>query len=98
MKYNSIKLVLLLTTILPPLFVPAYVSAATTHVSLAKGPKLDVKTEHNFSDLLINGKYQYPDEALIKVDDDKLLTDLIGYRKDFKDRLNRIGGGNGAQE
>ena len=56
-----------------------------------KGPKLDVKTEHNFSDLLINGKYQYPDEALVKVDDDKLLTDLIGYRKNFKDRLNRIG-------
>ena len=54
-----------------------------------KGPKLDVKTEHNFSDMLINGKYQYPDESLVKVDDDKLLTDLIGYRKNFKDRLGR---------
>ena len=56
-----------------------------------KGAKQELKTEHNFSDMLINGKYQYPDEALIKVDDDKLLTDLIGYRKNFKDRLNRIG-------
>ncbi len=63
-----------------------------------KGPKLDVKTEHNFSDLLINGKYQYPDEALVKVDDDKMLTDLIGYRKNFKDRLSRMGSGSGMQE
>lgn len=66
--------------------VPALADSAGT-----KGSKQEVKTEHNFSDLLINGKYQYPDEALIKVDDDKLLTDLIGYRKNFKDRLNRIG-------
>ena len=65
--------------------------AATLAVAKTKGPKQEIKTEHNFSDLLINGKYQYPDEALIKVDDDKLLTDLIGYRKNFKDRLNRIG-------
>jgi hypothetical protein len=48
------------------------------------------KTEHNFSDLVISGKYQYPDEALVKVDDDKVLTDLIGYRKQCKDRLNRL--------
>lgn len=48
------------------------------------------KTEHNFSDLVISGKYQYPDEALVKVDDDKVLTDLIGYRKHCKDRLNRL--------
>lgn len=66
------------------------ISVAATQAN-TKGPKLDVKTEHNFSDLLINGKYQYPDEALVKVDDDKLLTDLIGYRKNFKDRLNRVG-------
>ena len=71
---------------LSPVFAaPAPAAPAT------KGPKIAVKTEHNFSDLLINGKYQYPDEALVKVDDDKLLTDLIGYRKNFKDRLNRIG-------
>ena len=48
------------------------------------------KTEHNFSDLVINGRYQYPDEALVKVDDDKVLSDLIGYRKNCKDRLNRL--------
>ncbi len=64
----------------------------------SKQPKANLKTEHNFSDLMINGKYQYPDEALVKVDDDKLLTDLIGYRKNFKDRLNRIENASGVQE
>lgn len=59
-------------------------------LALPASKKSVSKTEHNFSDLVINGKYQYPDEALVKVDDDKVLSDLIGYRKNCKDRLNRL--------
>lgn len=46
-----------------------------------------LKTNHDFGDKLVNGKYQYPDEANARVDDEKELDDLIGVRKNFKDRL-----------
>lgn len=54
------------------------------------GRKPKSKTEHDFSDFNIKGKYQVPDESLIKVDEDKLLSDLIGYRKNFDDRNERL--------
>jgi hypothetical protein len=49
--------------------------------------KSGVGTNHNFDDKLVNGQYQYPDEATATVDDEKMLDDLIGVRKNFKDRL-----------
>ena len=51
--------------------------------------KSKLKMEHDFSDKLVNGQYQYPDEATATVDDEKILDDLVGVRKEFKDRLNQ---------
>lgn len=44
-------------------------------------------TSHNFDDHGVTGEYQMPDEALAKVENEKSLTDLLGPRKHFKDRL-----------
>jgi hypothetical protein len=54
---------------------PAPVSAKSTNVS--------------FEDLLIQGKYHFSDEAVITVEQDKILDALLGVRKDFKDRLEQ---------
>ena len=48
-----------------------------------------VGTEHNFSDTWVKGKYQYADEALAIVEDEKKLDDLLSVRTDFKDRLRK---------
>ncbi len=44
-------------------------------------------TEHNFEDMLVQGKFHFSDEAVTTVEEDKVLDSLIGVRKDFKDRL-----------
>lgn len=49
--------------------------------------KKHLSTNVNFEDLVVSGQYQYPDEATATVENEKTLNDLIGVRKDFKDRL-----------
>ncbi len=49
--------------------------------------KLD--TNVSFDDLLIQGKYQFSDESITTVEQDKVLDSLLGVRKDFKDRIQR---------
>lgn len=49
--------------------------------------KAEVSKDISFEDLLINGKYHFSDEAVVTVEDDKVLDALLGIRKDFKDRL-----------
>lgn len=65
-------------------------------VSKAKAPKKVVKksstrgelhTDVAFDDAVSYGEYQSPDEALAKVENEKSLSDLLGVRKHFKDRL-----------
>lgn len=46
-------------------------------------------TQHSFEDLLVQGKYQFSDEAVTTVEEDKVLDSLIGVRQDFKDRLKK---------
>ncbi len=48
-----------------------------------------VSTQVDFDDRLVGGKYQYSTEAITKVEDDKSLEDLIGVRKNFKDRTEQ---------
>jgi hypothetical protein len=38
---------------------------------------------------LVQGKYHFSDEAVITVEEDKVLDALLGIRKDFKDRIKR---------
>ena len=42
-----------------------------------------------FDDLLVKGKYHFSDEAVVTVEEDKVLDALLGIRKDFKDRMQR---------
>jgi hypothetical protein len=47
----------------------------------------ELKTDFKFDDHDLLGQYQTPDEALAKVENEKSLSDLLGVRKHFKDRL-----------
>ncbi len=47
----------------------------------------ELSTDVKFGDLALHGQYQTPDEALAKVENEKGLSDLLGVRKHFKDRL-----------
>ncbi len=49
--------------------------------------KSELKTDVKFDDSVLHGQYQVPDEALAKVENEKVLSDLLGVRKHFKDRL-----------
>ena len=44
-------------------------------------------TKFDFEDMMVKGKYQYPDEGITAVEDEKALNDLLGVRRHFKDKL-----------
>ncbi len=48
-----------------------------------------LKKDLSFDDLLVKGKYQFSNEAVVTVEQDKILDSLLGVRKDFKDRIKR---------
>lgn len=62
---------------------------ATTSQNKKKSNPTDahLQTNVNFDDHGVTGEYQMPDEALARVENEKSLTDLLGPRKHFKDRL-----------
>ena len=64
---------------------PAATSVASTPKALSK----DSQTNMAFDDLLIQGQYHFSDEAVVTVEDDKVLDALLGVRKDFKDRIQQ---------
>ncbi len=47
------------------------------------------QTELKFEELLVQGKYHFADEAVVTVEEDKVLDTLLGQRMDFKDRLKK---------
>jgi hypothetical protein len=63
------------------------VGFAQTQTASPSAKKL--QTSASFDDLLIQGKYQFSDEAVTTVEEDKVLDSLLGVRKDFRDRLER---------
>lgn len=58
----------------------------------AKATKTESSREHNFEDLLVQGKYHFSDEAVTTVEEDKVLDSLLGVRSDFKDRIEKSTG------
>lgn len=44
-------------------------------------------TQVNFDDMLVQGKFQFSDEAVTTVEGDQVLDALLGVRTDFKDRI-----------
>ena len=51
--------------------------------------KDESKTNMSFDELLIQGQFHFSDEAVITVENDKVLDALLGVRKDFKDRIQQ---------
>ncbi|MCM2282878.1 MAG: hypothetical protein NDI61_13645 [Bdellovibrionaceae bacterium] len=51
--------------------------------------KTAVQREMKFEDLLVQGKYHFADEAVVTVEEDKVLDALLGQRTDFKDRIQK---------
>lgn len=51
-----------------------------------------LSTDVKFDDHLVGGKYQVPLEALSVVENEKILDELIGVRKDFNDRVEKSKG------
>ena len=69
-------------------FLMSVVAKAATDVKNQTAPSKSASTtEHNFEDMLVQGKFHFSDEAVTTVEEDKVLDSLIGVRKDFKDRL-----------
>ena len=51
--------------------------------------KKNSSREVNFDELLVQGKHHFSDEAVITVEQDKVLDALLEVRKDFKDRMKK---------
>ncbi len=62
---------------------------APTKMPTTKDATKSEKTEHNFEDLLVQGKYHFSDEAVTTVEEDKVLDSLLGIRTDFKDKIEQ---------
>ena len=78
------------TIILIMTFFSFQVGAVETSTnSSSQSPQAKATTEHNFEDILVQGKYHFSDESVTTVEEDKVLDSLIGVRSDFKDRLKQ---------
>ena len=67
------------------------VAPVTAPTAAAKTPTSE-KTQHDFEDLLVQGKYHFSDEAVTTVEEDKVLDSLLGVRTDFKDKIEQSAG------
>ena len=50
----------------------------------------NLKQEMSFNGSMVNGQYQFLGEATATVENDKLLEDLLGVPKNFKQRNKRM--------
>ncbi|NQZ01634.1 MAG: hypothetical protein HRT45_13305 [Bdellovibrionales bacterium] len=75
------------------LIVILFLSFSLNALAASKGKKSADKLSTNveFNPMTVHGRYQYAAEATAKVENEKVLFDLLGPRKDFKDRLNKQG-------
>ena len=51
-----------------------------------KGNEGKKSTDVSFDDVLVQGRYNFSDEAVTTVEEDKVLDALLAVRKDFQDR------------
>ncbi len=52
-------------------------------------PKTKDSREVSFDEILVQGKHHFSDEAVVTVEQDKVLDALLEVRKDFKDRIKK---------
>ena len=62
-------------------------TVGTTPSATGTPEKRHLNTSFDFEDQIVQGKYQYPDEGVATVENEKNLKDLLEVRKDFKDRM-----------
>jgi hypothetical protein len=67
----------------------SFVVAVTAQAAGTQAEAIKSETQHNFEDLLVQGKYHFSDESVTTVEEDKVLDSLIGVRSDFKDRIKQ---------
>ena len=48
-----------------------------------------LSTDISFNDHSLHGRYQTPDEANARVENEKVLSDLLAVRTHFKDRMKK---------
>lgn len=78
---KSITIIFILSTL------TASLSSAAPKSRAAKQLGVKLGTEFEFNPLTINGKYQSASEGLVVVENEKLIGDILDYRKTYKDRL-----------
>lgn len=73
------------------LYIATIFAAQNAHgaTTKAKPAHHKLSTSVDFSDRTVGGKYMFSTEAITTVENDKSLEDLIGVRKNFKDRIER---------
>jgi len=54
-----------------------------------KNKKTKNTKELSFDEILVQGKHHFSDEAIVTVEQDKVLDALLEVRKDFKDRIQQ---------
>lgn len=54
-----------------------------------KVKKVRQSKEVSFDEILVQGKHHFSDEAVVTVEQDKVLDALLEVRKDFKDRIKQ---------
>jgi hypothetical protein len=64
-------------------------TAAKASKKSDNGSTAKLQTDINFNDSVLHGRYQTPDEATAKVENEKVLADLLAVRTNFKDRLKK---------
>lgn len=68
-------------------FMQAEAKTNSKKVKLSK--PFNLSTDIQFSDASVRGKYQVGMEAIGAVENEKSLEDLLGVRKNFKDRIQQ---------
>lgn len=66
--------------------------AGATLIAAPSGKKKNSNrraSEVSFDELLVQGKHHFSDEAVVTVEQDKVLDALLEVRKDFKDRIKK---------
>lgn len=79
------------------MFVSLLACALAAHAEVKKkklrqNPSSTLSTDVRFDGQLVGGKIQSPMEALSVVENEKSIDDLIGVRKNFQDRNEKLKG------
>lgn len=92
MKQASNRITLIVSMIISFAFLGAFATAAesakeSASSTMAKQLKGRLSTSMSFAGSSVNGQYQMPAEATVKIENEKPLEELLGLRTQFRDRI-----------